>query len=62
MPAIIHVVYDPKGRISNRPEQLKTIGASAVMFHLEEPLAEDNIGRITTTLVNLLLKEIASAD
>jgi hypothetical protein len=56
--ASIHVVYDPKSKISGMsPEQLKSIGASAVVMHIDAPTI-DNIDATITMLVEAILEQV----
>ena len=60
--ATIHVIYDPNSRVTGMsPEQLKSIGASAIVMQIEMGITIHNIDEVISQCVEMLIERIAYA-
>jgi len=59
--AILMVTFDPSDRILVKPEHLPKGSAHVTMMIRDEPMADDRVERLTATLAQLLINQIALA-
>ena len=60
--ASIHVIYDPNSKITGmKPEELKHIGASAIVMQVADGITIHNIDEIIAQCVEMLIERIAYA-